>query len=196
MHSMVEQVNAPAIVYQRRSSGAGMVVHPSPGHYTGTLVNAVLHHYSLPAISLQQPDFQFSRLRNSGSKHSDSPAEVQQDDETCDGYEQDEDDDLLSAPLPCPKTDVCSGGLAGYDGAAPASRVEQDAAPQALPQSGNAAVLRPGIVHRLDKGTTGLMVVCRTPVALLRIGEQFRERSVSSTCIFLVSGASAHDACS
>ena len=31
---------------------AGMVVHPSPGHYTGTLVNALLHHCCLPAMQL------------------------------------------------------------------------------------------------------------------------------------------------
>ena len=31
---------------------AGMVVHPSPGHYNGTLVNALLHHCHLPAMSV------------------------------------------------------------------------------------------------------------------------------------------------
>ena len=29
---------------------AGLVVHPSPGHESGTLVNAVLHHCNLPAV--------------------------------------------------------------------------------------------------------------------------------------------------
>ena len=29
-----------------------MVAHPSPGHEQGTLVNALLHHCSLPAIEL------------------------------------------------------------------------------------------------------------------------------------------------
>ena len=32
------------------NKAAGMVVHPSPGHPTGTLVNAVLHHCNLPAM--------------------------------------------------------------------------------------------------------------------------------------------------
>ena len=31
---------------------AGMVVHPSPGHYTGTLVNALLNHCKLPAMQI------------------------------------------------------------------------------------------------------------------------------------------------
>ena len=29
---------------------AGLVVHPSPGHAAGTLVNALLHHCHLPAM--------------------------------------------------------------------------------------------------------------------------------------------------
>ena len=32
------------------NKAAGMVVHPSPGHPTGTLVNAVLHRCNLPAM--------------------------------------------------------------------------------------------------------------------------------------------------
>ena len=35
------------------NKGAGMVVHPSPGHYTGTLVNALLHHCHLPAMHVR-----------------------------------------------------------------------------------------------------------------------------------------------
>lgn len=31
---------------------AGMVVHPSPGHYSGTLVNALLHHLHLPCVEV------------------------------------------------------------------------------------------------------------------------------------------------
>lgn len=31
---------------------AGIVVHPSAGHFTGTLVNALLHHLRLPAVEV------------------------------------------------------------------------------------------------------------------------------------------------
>lgn len=31
---------------------AGMVVHPAPGHASGTLVNALLHRFALPALQL------------------------------------------------------------------------------------------------------------------------------------------------
>lgn len=38
--------------------------------------------------------------------------------------------------------------------------------------------LRPGIVHRLDKGTSGLLVVAKTSEAQLGLVEQFQSRSV------------------
>jgi 23S rRNA-/tRNA-specific pseudouridylate synthase len=34
------------------NKAAGMVVHPSPGHASGTLVNALLHRFQLPALRL------------------------------------------------------------------------------------------------------------------------------------------------
>lgn len=108
-----------------------MVVHPSPGHSRGTLVNAVLHHYSLPAVSLDNIDA--SAL----------PTATRQDTDN---------DDLASVFT---DDDEREHGSHSAD-----------------------AVIRPGIVHRLDKGTTGLMVVCRTDVAMLMLGEQFRNRTV------------------
>ena len=67
---------------------AGMVVHPAPGHSTGTLVHALLHH--------------------------------------------------------------CAGSLSGIGG-----------------------VLRPGIVHRLDKDVSGLMVVAKNDKAHIGLSAQF-----------------------
>jgi 23S rRNA pseudouridine1911/1915/1917 synthase len=49
-------------------------------------------------------------------------------------------------------------------------------------------VLRPGIVHRLDKDTSGVMVVARTPFARTQLARQFKERSVRKTYIALVHG--------
>ncbi|MGB9835726.1 MAG: RluA family pseudouridine synthase [Candidatus Saccharicenans sp.] len=48
--------------------------------------------------------------------------------------------------------------------------------------------LRPGIVHRLDKDTSGLLVVARTNQAYLSLREQFEERSVSKTYLALALG--------
>jgi 23S rRNA pseudouridine1911/1915/1917 synthase len=72
---------------------AGMVVHPAAGNFTGTLVNALLHH--------------------------------------------------------------CCGRLAGIGG-----------------------VERPGIVHRLDKGTSGCLVVAKTDFAHQSLVTQFKSRGV------------------
>lgn len=89
----------------------GLVVHPAPGNYAGTLVNALLFHYgSLPA-----------------------PRNRDQDEE---GREQD----------------------------------------------------RAGIVHRLDKDTSGVMVVARTPEALSALSAQFKARVVQKKYAALVAG--------
>ncbi len=80
----------------------GMVVHPAPGHRSGTLVNALLHH--------------------------------------------------------CP-------GIRGIGG-----------------------IGRPGIVHRLDKDTSGLLVAAKTHGAHLELAAQFKERTVSKTYLALVCG--------
>ena len=47
---------------------------------------------------------------------------------------------------------------------------------------------RPGIVHRLDRGTSGLMVVARTPDAYHALVDQLSERTVSRTYRALVLG--------
>lgn len=47
---------------------------------------------------------------------------------------------------------------------------------------------RPGIVHRLDRDTSGLLVVARTARAYLALGRQIREREVSRRYVALVWG--------
>ena len=70
----------------------GMVVHPSAGHYSGTLVNAVMYH--------------------------------------------------------------CGDDLSGING-----------------------VVRPGIVHRIDRDTTGSLIICKTDAAHIHIAEQIKNHS-------------------
>jgi 23S rRNA pseudouridine1911/1915/1917 synthase len=50
------------------------------------------------------------------------------------------------------------------------------------------AALRPGIVHRLDKQTSGLIVVAKNDVAHRRLAEMFAARQVSKTYLALVQG--------
>ena len=47
---------------------------------------------------------------------------------------------------------------------------------------------RPGIVHRLDKDTTGAMVVAKTDEAQWKLSEQFRNRTTSKTYLAVVHG--------
>ncbi len=48
--------------------------------------------------------------------------------------------------------------------------------------------LRPGIVHRLDKDTSGLVVVAKNRDALANLSEQFKSRSVQKIYLTLVKG--------
>jgi 23S rRNA pseudouridine1911/1915/1917 synthase len=97
---------------------AGMVVHPAPGHRSGTLVHALLHHVD--------------------------GAEVAADDEP----DAADDEDV---------------GLSMVN---------------ALPDAPDHPVVRPGIVHRLDKGTSGLLVVAKRDRAHQPLAEQFKEHTV------------------
>jgi 23S rRNA pseudouridine1911/1915/1917 synthase len=47
---------------------------------------------------------------------------------------------------------------------------------------------RPGIVHRLDKDTSGLLIVAKTPEAMLRLARQFQEHAVTKRYLALVEG--------
>jgi len=85
----------------------GMVVHPAPGHSSGTLVNALMHH--------------------------------------------------------------CND-LSGING-----------------------VLRPGIVHRIDRDTTGLLMVAKNDLAHMSLAEQLKEHSVTRRYTALVHGNMPHD---
>ncbi len=45
--------------------------------------------------------------------------------------------------------------------------------------SGINGVLRPGIVHRIDKDTTGVLVVCKTDMAHRSLAQQLKEHSIT-----------------
>ncbi|MDO4518959.1 MAG: RluA family pseudouridine synthase [Eubacteriales bacterium] len=80
-----------------------MVVHPSAGHYSGTLVNAIMYH--------------------------------------------------------------CKDQLSGING-----------------------VMRPGIVHRIDKDTTGVLVICKNDLSHKHLAEQFKVHSITRRYRAIVSG--------
>lgn len=55
--------------------------------------------------------------------------------------------------------------------------------------SGINGILRPGIVHRIDKDTTGILVVCKNDIAHRNLAEQFKEHSITRRYDALVYGS-------
>jgi 23S rRNA pseudouridine1911/1915/1917 synthase len=97
-----------------------------------------------------------------------------------------EDDDLLVVNKPAglivhPAAGVSSGTLAN----ALAYHFQQ--------LSTRAGRVRPGIVHRLDRDTSGLMVVAKTESAHENLQDQFRARSVFKSYVALVHGRVKED---
>lgn len=52
--------------------------------------------------------------------------------------------------------------------------------------------LRPGIVHRLDKDTSGVLIIAKTPMSAEKIMEQFKKRKVHKVYTALVCGVLQH----
>lgn len=86
----------------------GMVVHPAPGHYTGTLVNAIMYH--------------------------------------------------------------CGNSLSGING-----------------------VMRPGIVHRIDRDTTGSVIVCKNDRAHQSIAAQLKDHTIVRRYVAICYGVPDRD---
>jgi 23S rRNA pseudouridine1911/1915/1917 synthase len=59
--------------------------------------------------------------------------------------------------------------------------------------SGTGGELRPGIVHRLDKQTSGLIIVARNDAAHARLAAMFSGRQIRKTYLALVQGALKQD---
>jgi len=54
--------------------------------------------------------------------------------------------------------------------------------------SGIGGVLRPGIVHRLDKGTSGLLVVAKNDLAHVKLSEQLKDKTLYREYVALICG--------
>ena len=116
---------------------AGLVVHPAPGHPSGTLINALLHRYrGAPPVRANPPEPALSE-----------PAEAS----------------LLRIPplsaYPNPNPNPNQGRPASE----PALSEEPPAegSPLPLPDLFGDGT-RPGVVHRLDRYTTGLILAARS----------------------------------
>lgn len=59
--------------------------------------------------------------------------------------------------------------------------------------SDGAKILRPGIVHRLDKETSGVLVIAKTPEAFAHLKKQFQHREMEKTYRAFVHGRVKND---
>ncbi|HEY8123226.1 MAG TPA: RluA family pseudouridine synthase [Myxococcota bacterium] len=59
--------------------------------------------------------------------------------------------------------------------------------------AGIGGVARPGIVHRLDRGTSGVMVVAKTDAAHAALSKQFHDHTIERVYIAFARGAPAQD---
>ncbi|PWA89735.1 development/cell death domain, Galactose oxidase, beta-propeller [Artemisia annua] len=116
---------------------AHMVVHPAPGNATGTLVNGILHHCSLPTSSVQDQELL-------------------------------SDSEDLSDELDEPSVDQTYSKDLNFNT--------------------NETSIRPGIVHRLDKGTSGLLVVAKDEHSHAHLSQQFKEHTIQRIYISLTCG--------
>jgi len=96
-----------------------------------------------------------------------------------------EDDHLLVLDKP--------SGLVVHPGAGTVepTLVEGLLCDRSLPESDDPA--RPGLVHRLDKDTSGLLVVAKTPAALTDLRAQFAARTVAKGYLAVVDGVVLED---
>jgi 23S rRNA pseudouridine1911/1915/1917 synthase len=92
-----------------------------------------------------------------------------------------EDEDLLVVDKPA--------GLAVHPAPGTPSGTLANAVVHYLPSiAKDADSLRPGIVHRLDKDTSGLIIVAKNRAAQANLSDQFKDRTVKKTYITLVKG--------
>lgn len=166
---------------------ADMVMHPSPGHYSGTLVNALLHHCQLPAMQLRSDSAAPLSLEGaaaaaaagraggsvSGSSSDDGSSEAQLKERSA--SPQAAGSAPPGAQHPAAAGDAEASQLSSTD----VDDGEEDEEgggfmliPSASGLKNGDATIRPGIVHRLDKGTTGLLVVAKTDAAHLSLAQQ------------------------
>lgn len=60
--------------------------------------------------------------------------------------------------------------------------------------SGINGEIRPGIVHRLDKDTSGLIIIAKNDKAHNRLSEMFKEKEIDKTYLAIVKGSISKDA--
>lgn len=156
------------------SKDAGISVHPSPGSYENTLVNALLFHLknhaknfsgSMDTVGIFDGMGSLSSPGSSGDGLPDSTGSRK-------GMGNLEDMDSLEGV-------DCLDGIGGMVSL-------PDSAGNCLDSKDS---MRPGIVHRLDKDTSGLIIVAKDCTSQYKMAELFKKRQVEKTYVALVAGS-------
>jgi 23S rRNA pseudouridine1911/1915/1917 synthase len=92
-----------------------------------------------------------------------------------------EDDDVIAVNKPAGMT--VHAGAGNHTGTLVNALLGRG---QSLSQGGDP--LRPGIVHRLDKQTSGILLVAKNDYAHAKLAESFRQRTISKVYVALVQG--------
>lgn len=175
---------------------AGLIVHPARSHKAGTLLNALAHHFMQQRVAIGQAFRSHSSrgfrepTRGSGAPEWDrkNAGKLKRDAAKAAKESADVDvnaDDVVSEEILDPKA-ITPGTLSS---ASPGSK-EYDGPPvtiDGLSEVG-AAECRPGIIHRLDRYTTGVMVVAKNDESHWGIASQFEDRTTTKAYLALVHG--------
>jgi 23S rRNA pseudouridine1911/1915/1917 synthase len=151
---------------------AGMVTHPAYGNRDGTLVNAVLFHVGgglPPALDAVEVD---DDIEVDEDIELEEDIEVDEDADVDEGVDMDEDADGEE------DVEVDEGVEVDEDIEVDEDEEVEDEARGEAEESADYAAVRPGIVHRLDKDTSGLMVVAKNVESLSNLAKQFADRTI------------------
>ncbi len=100
-----------------------------------------------------------------------------------------EDDDLIVINKPAGiivnKADTTKGEITVQDWAEEKLKIKKE---KLKVEQGDDFLNRGGIVHRLDKETSGILLIAKNPASFLELQRQFKERIVKKTYIALAHG--------
>jgi len=155
---------------------AGLIVHPARSHVSGTLLNGLAHHFKQQRQAVGQA---FEAHRVTGFKRGRNGTVIRgREAVPAKPSPRDENGDVVRR-IPPGTLSATSPGSKEYDG--PPVTVD------GLSEVGSAEC-RPGIVHRLDRFTTGVMVVAKSDEAHWGIARQFEDRHTLKAYLALVHG--------
>ncbi|CAI5503429.1 unnamed protein product [Closterium sp. Naga37s-1] len=164
------------------------LLHPSPPPLSSTL----LLHPSPPPLSstplLHPSPPPLSSRAGVGERVRDSQTSLAADWDDEEDEEGDEDEEELEEGEEEEEAQEGQGAEVGVRASLTGGLDGLDVRPGGLDVRPGGLDVRPGIVHRLDKGTSGLLVVAKDPFSQAHLSAQFKARTVHRSYLSLVIG--------